>query len=488
VATLVLSELFADFRRWSLFHLSRIVKPGGRCIIADEGVPRRTGYKLLSWLLRAPAAVATFFLTGRTTAPFTSVAETVKQAGFEVERCELSRSERFATVVATKPTRAMPPEAAASDGAGKSPRAVTRTPDEDISMLRSLWDLVGRWFPNPVEPGIRVIGNPDATSPVIVTSNFHRTVLRVEEALNGLDCYLLVVPAGGINVWCGACGGSFTVDSVIKGIKTSELGSLVEHRSVILPQLAAPGLNAEELEQQTGWEVRFGPVRAADIERYLERERKKSYQMRKVRFDFPFRMEMLLTMNIIPWLVAGLILLVLVPMWALWFTLLFWSSGVVLYGFPYYIPGKSSMMKVVAFTLLEAGAAVVFGFIIPGLLWWSLWYYMAAAAVINLILGYDVLALIGSHVSAIERLVFKTGVPFLKSWFTFEHKTMGALTYRKDLCTHCRRCFDVCPQGVFGVRTTRGEIYVRERTACFACNACITQCPTGALVLEASGL
>ena len=83
---------------------------------------------------------------------------------------------------------------------------------------RRLWQLVRqlpknfflyvlRAAPYPVTPGLMIIGNPDRSSPVLITTNYDLTIRRVVRALAGLDCYLLVAPAGGINVWCAAGDG-----------------------------------------------------------------------------------------------------------------------------------------------------------------------------------------------------------------------------------------------------------------------------------------
>ena len=55
-----------------------------------------------------------------------------------------------------------------------------------------------------VRPRLYAIGNPDDTSPVLVTGNYKLTFDAVREALDGRDAWLLVVDSRGINVWCAA--------------------------------------------------------------------------------------------------------------------------------------------------------------------------------------------------------------------------------------------------------------------------------------------
>lgn len=65
-----------------------------------------------------------------------------------------------------------------------------------LNVLKDTWFLFGRLFPFPPEPGLRRVGNPDRSSPVLVTCNFELTVREVTETLtrDGIDCWLLVAP------------------------------------------------------------------------------------------------------------------------------------------------------------------------------------------------------------------------------------------------------------------------------------------------------
>ena len=112
-----------------------------------------------------------------------------------------------------------------------------------------------RMVPFPTKTGVVKIGNPDRNSPVFLTCNFHLTVERVKRALKGIDCYLLVAKSKGINVWCAATGGLFTHHDVISVLKTSGIEELVDHRKVVLPQLAATGIEGKIVRQKSDWHV-----------------------------------------------------------------------------------------------------------------------------------------------------------------------------------------------------------------------------------------
>ncbi|NIM98648.1 MAG: copper oxidase, partial [candidate division Zixibacteria bacterium] len=159
-------------------------------------------------------------------------------------------------------------------------------------ILLSIVETLLRVFPLPCKPGLVRLGNPDRDSPVFLTCNYHLTVARVKRALKGIDAYLLLANSRGINVWCGAAGGLLTDHDVISILKTSGIEELVDHRNVILPQLAAAGIEAKVIQRNTGWKIIWGPVYAKDIPLFVENRLKKTPDMRKVRFSWTHRTEM----------------------------------------------------------------------------------------------------------------------------------------------------------------------------------------------------
>ena len=114
----------------------------------------------------------------------------------------------------------------------------------------NIFETLLRVIPIPCKTGVIIIGTPGKTSPVFLTCNYHLTVKRVQRALQGIDCYLLVANSNGRNVWCGATGGHFTNHDAISVLKTTGIEGLVDHRRVILPQLAATGIEAFRPENQ----------------------------------------------------------------------------------------------------------------------------------------------------------------------------------------------------------------------------------------------
>jgi hypothetical protein len=140
-----------------------------------------------------------------------------------------------------------------------------------------------------ISPGLYALGSPSAQSPVVVTANYKLTVDSLRYALAGLDLWVLVADTRGVNVWCAAGKGTFSSREVVQMVTESGLPSLISHRRLILPQLAAPGVCAAEVRTGSGFTVHFGPVRVLDLPRYLALDCRADEAMRTVRFDLSER-------------------------------------------------------------------------------------------------------------------------------------------------------------------------------------------------------
>jgi hypothetical protein len=135
-----------------------------------------------------------------------------------------------------------------------------------------------------VAPGLYAVGAPDADSPVLVTANYKMTVDLLRCELLGIPAWLLVLDTKGINVWCAAGKGTFGTAELIRRVAESQLGEVVRHRTLILPQLGAPGVAAHEVKQGCGFRVIYGPVRAADLPAFLANGLQATPAMRRVTF------------------------------------------------------------------------------------------------------------------------------------------------------------------------------------------------------------
>jgi hypothetical protein len=159
-------------------------------------------------------------------------------------------------------------------------------------------DVVGTWKARwgvgrmnyRIPPGLYAVGDPDRQSPVLVSANYKMSFDFLRRELSGLDLWLIVIDTKGINVWCAAGKGTFGTAEIVRRIEKVRLHEVVSHRKIILPQLAAPGVAAHEVQKQSGFQVIYGPVRAGDIPAFLQEGGKATPEMRQVRFRLKDRL------------------------------------------------------------------------------------------------------------------------------------------------------------------------------------------------------
>ena len=168
-----------------------------------------------------------------------------------------------------------------------------RTTDSRITPADRLDHFLARFGVNRmghrVEPGLYRLGNPTPDSPVFASANYTLSFDALRSALAGRDGYILVLDTHGINVWCAAGKGTFGTDEIVRRITLTGLASVVRHRTLIVPQLGAPGVSAHEVLRRSGFSVEYGPVRASDLPEYLAIGRA-TPDMRRVRFPVADRL------------------------------------------------------------------------------------------------------------------------------------------------------------------------------------------------------
>jgi hypothetical protein len=177
-----------------------------------------------------------------------------------------------------------------------------------------------------VLPGLYALGSPNEGSPVLVTANYKLTFDSLRSHLTGLDAWILVLDTKGINVWCAAGKGTFGTAELIAKIGATKLASVVRHRTLVLPQLGAPGIAAHEVTVATGFKVVYGPVRAADIPRFLDNGMKADRQMRTVTFGLRERLAVVPVELVQSWKMALALLIFYALSWIAYGTGLSWMS------------------------------------------------------------------------------------------------------------------------------------------------------------------
>jgi NAD-dependent dihydropyrimidine dehydrogenase PreA subunit len=335
-----------------------------------------------------------------------------------------------------------------------------------------------RVFPLPTKTGLIKIGSPDRNSPVFLTCNYHLTVQRVKRALESMDAYLLVANSRGINVWCSAAGGHFTNHSVISVLKTSGIEGLVDHKTVVLPQLAATGIEARDIQEKTGWKVVWGPVYARDIPLFFERKLKKTPEMRRVEFPWVQRVEMAAAWAFPISIVAAL---VVIPFWRHaipYLILLVWGlSFLIFISFPLYSRWLSSGNKGVGLIFFNFGrggfqlilwGAIILGLVAYGLLvgdfsWKFILRWGFASLIVIMILSID---LAGSTP------VYKSGL--------LEGRLLE-IVLDEEKCRGAGFCEVVCPRNCYEMDENRHKATMPGAERCVQCGACVVQCPFDAL-------
>jgi hypothetical protein len=172
---------------------------------------------------------------------------------------------------------------------GPVPRVKT-----DLDLRDHLGTIAVRWAINrksyKIAPGLYAVGTPDQNAPVLVTANYKLTFDVLRRQIGALNVWILVLDTRGINVWCAAGKDLFSTAEVIHRVQLSGLENVVEHRQLILPQLAATGVSAQQVKKGSGFKVVWGPIRASDIKSFLENGLKADETMRRVTFAFMERM------------------------------------------------------------------------------------------------------------------------------------------------------------------------------------------------------
>jgi len=124
--------------------------------------------------------------------------------------------------------------------------------------------------PVAVEPGMKVFGQPDENSPVMMTTNFALTFYTVASDIesSGINCYLIVVDTEGLAVDSSVAGRKLTAEKVAEAIKQVKAEEKVKHRKLIIPGKAAR--LSGEIQELSGWEVLVGPRDSSEIPKFLQ--------------------------------------------------------------------------------------------------------------------------------------------------------------------------------------------------------------------------
>ncbi|MCL7453721.1 MAG: 4Fe-4S dicluster domain-containing protein [Anaerolineae bacterium] len=358
--------------------------------------------------------------------------------------------------------------------------------------IKSTVETMFRFFPFPTSTGLRVVGRPGRDAPVLLTCNFDLTVRRVLRALEGLNCYLLVAPSRGINVWCASGGGILNAHAVISVLKTSGIAEKVDHRTLVLPQLSGPGIDAGRVEAETGWSCRFGPVYAEDVPAYVAAGLQKTAEMRRVRFPLGERLQMAVMWAAPMSLLVGIPLAIFRPHLLPGVLALIWAFSLFLYAFyrpvKRLVPGPVGTVRVLLLGLLGVAGLAAWSLALghwPAgrLVGWSLGILGVA-----LVLGFDLEGTSPLEAGATVGFWAARWPGVLKVWALVGYELERPFSLRVDVerCRGCRTCVEVCPKGVYEMVLQDGsrKSRVAHPAGCVQCTACVKQCPKEAIVAD----
>jgi len=334
-----------------------------------------------------------------------------------------------------------------------------------LNILKLCGGFLFRWVGFPVEPKLQKIGKPNENSPVFLTSNFNITVHRVIKALKNIDCWLLIAPSNGINVWCGACGDE------------------VNHRRLILPQLSACGMDPIEIKEKSGWEVKFGPVYAKDIPEYLGNNFQKSKSQREVSFPIPARLEMasmyFSMLTIILSIIYGICAIFIDRLDWFVFIDMICLCALMNYGALFSVPYfnfKTGRRKIVVFELLIICFILLFYFFIWSDVFVLIWN-LVLSLLFAMILMEDLHGLTPIYKSELGNANWKKGKKTMNIIIAeYKLNPYGKISLNREICIGCGVCIDVCPRNVYEMNELDKKVDLVHPEKCINCNACVHRC------------
>ncbi len=354
-----------------------------------------------------------------------------------------------------------------------------------MTLSKTVWSVLFRLFPCPVPVGLHRIGSPGRGSPVLLTCNFYLTVKRLKRVLRGTDAWLLVAESRGVNVWCAAGGDEFNTHSVVSVLKTSGIADRVDHRTVILPPLGGPGIRAVDVEKQTGWSVKWGPVKMTDLSAYLAGGMRRQEKMKRVTFDWKERLDVGLG-SLFPFYFLFGLGFALFGRHLLADYLIIGAAAFVIFMLAEpWMPGERGIVKVLWLNgLLAVGLLATWIVPCPGGA--RVRADVIIAMVAFSVYGFELGGLASTMASELDPMLARLGIgavgnlDFAGSVRTDLLNGNRRLVVDPVSCIGCRRCAEICPQGVWELSGEKHAILSRP-AACTACRACLVQCPSGAI-------
>jgi acetyl-CoA decarbonylase/synthase complex subunit gamma len=126
--------------------------------------------------------------------------------------------------------------------------------------------------PVAVEPKMYTVGEVNADSPVMVTTNFSLSYYSVENEVESsrVPAYIAAVDTEGTSVLTAWASDKFNAETITKALKSSGVEEKINHRKLIIPGFVA--VLSAGVEDESGWSVLIGPKEASGLPSYLKNQ------------------------------------------------------------------------------------------------------------------------------------------------------------------------------------------------------------------------
>jgi CO dehydrogenase/acetyl-CoA synthase gamma subunit (corrinoid Fe-S protein) len=141
---------------------------------------------------------------------------------------------------------------------------------EAVDKITKLWPEVPLLLhPRPAFAGLVELNQPDDRSLVLVSGNNEFTEQVLLTVLGTTVCpfYVLFVDTDGNTVDMAILYKTLTAERIRNTLKDTDMENKISHRELIIPGLAAE--MQKDIAELTGWNVRVGPVCAAELPLFL---------------------------------------------------------------------------------------------------------------------------------------------------------------------------------------------------------------------------
>lgn len=99
---LCFSELSQDEQIYTLKQTNRVLKEGGKLLIADEATTSNPFLRMINLVVKVPVKIITYIITQTGTRAVRHLPEKVKQAGFQIDSIRYNKMQDFIEIAAVK--------------------------------------------------------------------------------------------------------------------------------------------------------------------------------------------------------------------------------------------------------------------------------------------------------------------------------------------------------------------------------------------------